>query len=94
MNSALENLCNYAEVLAKSADETKRAEDRTVYVQRLAAVSRMLVAAFHGRRTELENLIAGERHAFGWGYLWGVEGAAAELAFEEFAKTVESKREA
>jgi hypothetical protein len=94
MNSALANLCNYAEVLAKSADRSTRAEDRTVYAQRLAVVARMMVAAHHGKRTELENLIASERRAFGWGYLSGVEGAAAERAFDEFAKSVETKHEA
>jgi hypothetical protein len=93
MNSTLANLCIYAAVLAKSADETTRAEDRTVYTQRLAAVARMFVAAHHGSRAELEKLIASERHAFGWGYLSGVVGAAAERAFDEFAKTIESKHE-
>jgi len=94
MNSTLANLCNYAEVLAKSADETTRAEDRTVYTQRLAAVARMFVAAYHGQRTELENMIASERRAFGWGYLSGVEGTAAEQVFDEFAKIIESEHEA
>ena len=54
----------------------------------------MFAAAQDGQREELEKLIAGERHAFGWGYLSGAEGAAAERAFDEFAKTIESKHEA
>jgi len=94
MNATLANLCIYAKVLSKSADATTRAEDRSIYTQHLAAVARMFAAAQDGRREELETLIASERHAFGWGYLSGAEGAAAERAFDEFAKTIEFKHEA
>ena len=94
MNVTLAHLCVYAKVLSKSADATTRAEDRAIYTQHLAAVARMFAAAQEGQREELEKLIASERRAFGWGYLSGAEGAAAERAFHEFAKTLEANHEA
>ena len=94
MDTALANLCKYVAVLAKSADETTRAEDRSTYTKHLEAAARLFVAAYLDRSAELEELVAGERHAFGWGYLSGPPGKAAEHAFDEFAKTVESKHAA
>lgn len=39
---------------------------------------------------ELKELVTAERRAFGWAYLNGPEGQAAERAFDHFAKHVES----
>ena len=92
MDATLDKLLTYAEALARCADDTTRAEDRAIYMQHLAAVARMFVAALAGRRQELEELVATERRAFGWGYLSGAEGSAAERAFDVFAKATESTK--
>jgi hypothetical protein len=48
------------------------------------------VAVHAGRIDELRELVAGERHSYGWGYLSYAEGAAAEKAFHQFATIVEA----
>lgn len=90
MNELFDALAKYVEVLYRSAHETHRAEDRHTYTQHLAAAARFFVAAHAGRLEELRALVASERHTYGWGYLSHAEGAAAEKAFDEFAKVVEA----
>ena len=90
MNQMLANLSQYTATLLKCADETTRAEDRNVYMQHLAANARMFVAAYQGQHASLMEMVASERRAFGWGYLSGTEGSAAERAFDQFAKTIET----
>jgi hypothetical protein len=38
----------------------------------------------------LKEKVAEERHNYGWGYLQGSEGEAAESAFHKFATLIES----
>lgn len=44
----------------------------------------------HRSMKKLKELVASERHSFGWDYLDGSEGKAAEAAFDAFAKLVET----
>ncbi len=68
-----------------------RAEDRRRYQQHLAAAV-LIYAALekHRSREKLKELVASERRSYGWDYLDGSEGKAAEAAFDEFAKFVET----
>jgi hypothetical protein len=90
MSELLDALATYVAVLSHSAQATHRAEDRHVYAQHLAAAARFFLAVHAGRVEELRSLVASERHAYGWGYLSDAEGAAAEKAFDDFAKFVEA----
>ncbi|HWM41859.1 MAG TPA: hypothetical protein VNP36_05415 [Burkholderiales bacterium] len=90
MSTLLDNLAKYVSALDRSAQGTHRAEDRLTYTQHLAAAARIFAAAHAGRTSELQALVASERHAYGWGYLSDAEGSTAEKAFDEFAKTVEA----
>jgi hypothetical protein len=89
MPAILTNLAAYIAALAKSADETTRAEDRSAYAQHLAAAARMFLAAHTGQTAELAVLVATERTAYGRSYLSGPAGDAAEQAFAQFAKRVD-----
>jgi hypothetical protein len=90
MTELLDALAKYVAVLNHSAQQTHRAEDRQSYTLHLATAAQFFVAAHAGRVEELRALVARERHAYGWGYLSYDEGAAAEKAFDEFAKVVEA----
>ncbi|TAK42934.1 MAG: hypothetical protein EPO27_15945 [Betaproteobacteria bacterium] len=90
MSELLDALATYIATLSHSAKETHRAEDRHVYAQHLAAAAQFFVAVHAGRVEELRALVASEQHAYGWGYLSNAEGAAAEKAFADFAKFVET----
>jgi hypothetical protein len=90
VNQLLEALAIYVTVLNRSAKECHRAEDREAYTRHLAAAAELFLAAHAGRIEELRELVAGERHAYGWGYLSHAEGIAAENAFHKFAKLVEA----
>ena len=83
-------LAEYISVLESSAVNTHRAEDRSRYQQHLADAALMYAALKKHRSLEkLKELVASERHGYGWGYLDGPEGDAAEKAFDVFAKLVE-----
>lgn len=90
MSDLRDELAKYVRVLSESAARTNKAEDRTVYMQHLAASALM----FFLLQTKtpfptLEKWIADERHAYGWGYLSGTEGEETEAAFNRFAAAVE-----
>lgn len=90
MSALFDALAAYVAVLSRSARETHRADDRHIYTQHLAAAARFFLALHAGRVEELRSLVASERHAYGWDYLSDAEGAAAEKAFDDFAKVVEA----
>lgn len=89
MDDLLDALSRYVSVLARSAQQTHRAEDRQTYTQHLAAAAAMFVAVHSDRIDDLRALVASERHSYGWGYLSDAEGSAAERAFDEFARKIE-----
>jgi hypothetical protein len=83
-------LARYIGVLAVSADATSHAEDRVIYTKHLADAARMFAELHAGRISVLRELVESERHGYGWGYLSGDTGAAAESAFDVFARAVEA----
>ena len=84
-------LADYISALEASAEETHRSEDRNRYQQHLAAAALMYAAMEkHRSMDKLRELVASERRSYGWDYLDGPEGKAAEAAFDAFARLVES----
>ncbi len=91
MESYKAALADYIAVLEQSASETNRAEDRSRYQQHLASAALMYAAiAKHCSLEGLRQLVASERRSYGWSFLSGPPGEAAETAFDQFAKLVES----
>ena len=95
MKTIESSLAEYVEVLASSLDNTKHANDRSVYEKHLAVAARMLVAASKENGIkELREIVAEERRSFGWSFLSGEEGERAERAFNHLANLVEAVNEA
>jgi hypothetical protein len=83
-------LAEYISVLQSSSKTTNRAEDRPRYQQHLAEAALMYAALKKDRSVKkLKELVASERHGYGWDYLDGPAGDEAEAAFNVFAKLVE-----
>ena len=87
----LNELAAYIAVLNDSASRTSRAEDRAAYTRHLAAAARMFVAIDAGDHAELMRIVAGEEHGYGWSFLDGAVGEAAEASFSAFATSVRSR---
>ncbi len=83
-------LAEYISVLDRSSRETNRAEDRPRYQQHLASAALMFCAIEkHSSVEKLKELVAAERRSYGWDFLDGPAGKAAEAAFDSFAQLVE-----
>ena len=83
-------LAQYVRVLADSAGSTTYANDRNLYQAHLAEAARIFADLQEGHLDSVRGRIAGERRAFGWSFLAGPEGEAAERAWHAFASLVES----
>ena len=86
---AIPQLATYVAVLADALRNTTRAEDRTRYRDHLAAAALVFERLQQGDVVSAKQLIAEERRSFGWGYLSGDAGAAAESALSSFADFIE-----
>jgi hypothetical protein len=83
-------LAEYIDALETNASRTHRTEDRSRYQQHLASAALMFAALEKHRSIEkLKKVVASERRSYGWGYLDGPEGEAAESAFYAFEKLVQ-----
>ena len=90
MDSYKSALAQYVSVLERSGAGTTRAEDRSRYQQHLASAALMFCAIQEHQSVEkLRELVAAERHSYGWDFLDGPAGKAAESAFHRFALLVE-----
>ena len=80
----------YINVLSASAEATSRAEDRPRYESHLASAAR-LVALLVGDAPsdDVQQWFRQEDRAFGWGYLSGEAGQAAEEAFEGLKQQID-----
>lgn len=85
-------LAKYVGVLMESANQTSRVEDRLLYTKHLAEAAIMFTLIHQDAPPQqVRDKVVRERRAFGWGYLSGIEGEAAEGAFQEFAKLVDGE---
>ena len=90
MDDLRDDLARYIGVLSESAARTSRAEDRTLYMQHLAASALMFfLLQTKTPLSTLEKWVTDERHAYGWSYLDGNEGKETEAAFHRFAAAIE-----
>jgi hypothetical protein len=94
MNQLIDALATYIEALERSARATTRAEDRVTYTNHLAAAAQIFARLHSGCLSGAKEIVSAQRHAFGWGYLSGEEGAVAETAFDRFATMIESSQAA
>ena len=76
-------------MLEQSSQTTTRTEDRGRYQQHLAVTAQLFIA-LRGNRplAGLKELLASETRSYGWDYLDGDAGQAAERTFEYFNKSV------
>jgi len=85
-----EALAKYVQALEKGSAATQNANDRPLFLGHLAAAAGMFADLHRGDMTALARRVVEERRSFGWSFLAGDSGAAAEKAFDEFAKSVEA----
>jgi hypothetical protein len=84
-------LAQYISVLGTSMSNTNWTEDRVKYQKHLAEAALMFAVIQKDDSVQkLKDLVAAERHNYGWDYLHGSLGNTAESAFDIFAKLVES----
>lgn len=84
----LQDVARYIRILAESLDRTTRAEDRSAYTRHLAAAAMLVALVEAGDSSGVEGWIDDERRTFGWAYLVGPEGDAAEQAFNDLADEI------
>jgi hypothetical protein len=83
-------LADYISVLEQSSAKTNRAEDRSRYQKHLASAALMFCVIQQQQSVDkLRELVAAERRSYGWDFLDGPAGKAAESAFHRFAQLVE-----
>ena len=85
----LDELANYVAVLEQSAEATTHAADRAAYTTHRAVAASMFSPVHNGDLATLRILVAHERRSFGWSYLSGQCGKAAEAAFQRFASALD-----
>jgi hypothetical protein len=73
----------YVDALSSSLDSTREAGDRARYQEHLAQAARLVSILDRGAEEQLAKWIDAEEHSYGWSYLAGDEGDAAERAFVE-----------
>ena len=81
----LDDLAEYVSVVSTSMDKTKRAEDRSAYVQHLAAAALIFQSLQQSNLPKALEEVAAEQQAFGRSFLDGEEGTATEAAFTRLA---------
>jgi hypothetical protein len=91
MEELKKELAEYIAILETSLACTNYAEDKLKYQKHLAESALMFTAIEKYKSLKkLKELVSLERHSYGWDYLNGVQGSSAELAFDHFAKLVET----
>jgi hypothetical protein len=88
MTTVEEALIAYIDALRAARSATRRPEERQFCLNRLAAAAEMFAFFRSGDQTALLRIVEDERRSFGWSYLSGAQGEAAERTFARFAATV------
>jgi hypothetical protein len=87
----LDDLAEYIGVLSASLEKTKHAQDRSAYEQHLAAAASIFQSLRQSNFHQARQQVASEKRNFGWSFLPGEEGRAAEAAFIRFEQRFEEK---
>jgi hypothetical protein len=86
----LGHLAEYINVLAARLKSTKHPQDRSAYERHLAAAALIRESLRQSNFEQARQHIASEERNFGWSFLPGEEGNAAEAAFVRFKNLFES----
>jgi hypothetical protein len=87
--AGIPELATYISALSDAARNSRRAENRSRYQDHLAAAALVFERLHHSDVVSAKQLVAEERRSFGWDFLDGEAGAAAESAFSRFADFIE-----
>jgi hypothetical protein len=87
--AGIPELASYITALSGAARNTGRAENRNRYRDHRAAAALVFERLQHGDVVSAKQLVVEERRSFGWDYLDGEAGAAAESVFSRFAAFIE-----
>ncbi len=82
----LNNLAEYISVLSASLEKANNVQDRSVYERHLAAAASIRQSLRQSDFHQASQQVANEERNFGWSFLPGEEGKAAEAAFMRFKK--------
>lgn len=80
----LEKLAKYASVLEESYKSTNNANARPLYTERFHFVVKFLATIHSGDEIKRSVVFEDEKHAMGWSFLPGEEGAKVAEAWAEF----------
>ena len=86
----LDDLAEYINVLSTGMKKTKNAQNRSLYLEHLAAAA-LIFQSLQQSNFQRAQQVAEEQRQFGWSFLPGEEGSAAEAAFVGFKKLFEGK---
>lgn len=87
----LDDLAEYISVLSASLEKANNAQDRSAYERHLAAATSIRQSLRRSDVHHARQQVANEERDFGWSFLPGEEGSAAEAAFVRFKKLFEEK---
>jgi len=87
----LDDLAEYIGVLSASLEKTKHTQDRSAYERHLAAAASIFQSLRQSNFEQARQQVASEKRIFGWSFLPGEEGKAAEAAFVRFEKMFAEK---
>jgi hypothetical protein len=89
-----DGLADYIGLLSNGLATASNANDRGLYIEHLAQAAKMFFYLQKKMdRTVLSERLSHERRAYGWSFLPGNDGNAAESAFNRFAKAIEDQSE-
>jgi len=84
-------IAKYIIILRDCRNNCRRAEERQLYENHLAAAAIMFAEThLEFSVSQLKERVASEKRGYGWSYLSGKEGLAAEGAFHKLASFVEN----
>ena len=87
----MDDLAQYINVLSTNMEKAKHTQDRSFYVGHLAAAALIFKSLQQSNFEQARQQIATEKRNFGWSFLPGEEGSAAEAAFARFTKSFDDK---
>jgi hypothetical protein len=88
----LNDIAEYISVLSASLEKANSVQDRSAYERHLAAAASIRESLRQCNFQQARQQVASEERDFGWSFLPGEEGRAAESAFVHFKRLFEQKQ--